>query len=63
MAQQCCFVAEAHCASADVLRMRPEISVWPVEQFYDGLVADGPNTCAEGYGAAVLRLQVRRGLC
>ncbi len=40
-------------------RMRPEISVWPVEQFYDGVVVDGPNVCAEEYD----RLQVRSRLC
>ena len=56
------FCCEGSVRQQDVRRMRPEISIWPVQQFYDGLVVDGPNVCAEKYGAAVLRLQVCSGL-
>jgi len=31
-------------------RCRPEISLWPRRQFYDGQLQDGPNVCDPGYG-------------
>lgn len=34
-------------------RCRPEISLWPRRQFYDGQLQDGPNVCDPGYGAAL----------
>lgn len=43
-------------------RMRPEISFWPIQQFYDGKVVDGHNVCEESYGASVLSLQVQPAL-
>ncbi len=37
-------------------RMLPDISRWPAQQFYGGVLSNGPNTLAAGYGRSRVSL-------